>query len=417
MPASAVTTAGSGRAYTAQPSQQSGQVPTATMKQAIDQLLANAVDRGVVPGIVALAADRDGIIYDGAFGQRGPDDPSAMTLDTVFRIASMTKAVTAAAAMQLVEQGRIGLEQPMKEIAPVIGDAEVLTGFADDGTPQTRPPARDITLRHLLTHTSGYSYDLFNQRVARYMEHHGLPSIATCLYDSLRAPLVFDPGTAWEYGIGIDWAGRIVEIVTGLPLGDYLEQHLTGPLGMGDTAFAPSDDMTARLVQASARGEDGRAQAIEFEFPADADFHMGGGGLCSTGADYLRFTRMLLNGGELDGQRVLAEKTVALMGENHIGDIEVPPFESDNPAMALSGDIFPGQIARWGLSFALNTEDVPGGRAAGSLTWAGVHNTFYWVDPARNMTAVLMMQLLPANDPGVLETLVGYEQALYAGLG
>ncbi|MEQ8230731.1 MAG: serine hydrolase domain-containing protein, partial [Gammaproteobacteria bacterium] len=322
----------------------------------------------------------------------------------------------AAAAMKLVEAGHIALEQPMREVAPEIGEARVLEGFAADGTPRTRPPARDITLRHLLTHTSGYSYDLFNQQVNNYMEYHQLPSIATCRFDSLKAPLVFDPGERWEYGIGIDWAGRIVEIVSGLKLADYLEQHFFTPLGMRDTAFELRPDMQERLVEAAARAPDGALSRIDFEFPSDADFHMGGGGLYSTGPDYLRFTRMILNGGELDGARVLAADTVALMGQNHIGDIAVPPFESDNPAMALSADLFPGQVARWGLSFVINTEDLPGGRAAMSLAWAGVHNTFFWIDPTRRLTAVLMMQLLPANDPQVLKTLVGYEQTLCAAL-
>lgn len=386
------------------------------MNATLDQHLSKAVADGAAPGIVALAATDAGEIYRAAFGRRGPGEAPAMTPDSVFRIASMTKAITAAAAMKLVEEGRIALEQPMREIAPEIGEARVLTGFAADGKPQTRAPKCDITLRHLLTHTSGYSYDLFNQHVNSYMAYHQLPSIASCLYDSLRAPLVFDPGERWEYGIGIDWAGRIVEIVSGMTLADYLERHFLAPLGMRDTAFELRPDMAERLVDAAARGADGSVARIDFEFPSDADFHMGGGGLYSTAPDYLRFTRMILGGGELEGVRVLAPETVALMGQNHIGDIVVPPFESDNPAMALSADLFPGQVARWGLSFVLNTEDLPGGRAAMSMAWAGVHNTFFWIDPTRRLTAVLMMQLLPANDPQVLGALVGYEQALYAAL-
>ncbi len=186
---------------------------------------------------------------------------------------------------------------------------------------------------------------------------------------------------------------------------------------MRDTAFELREDMKDRLVDAAARDPEGRLSRLEFEFPADGDFQMGGGGLYSTAADYLRFTRMLLGGGQLDGQRVLKPETVALMAENSIGEIEVPKFESDNPAMALPVEMFPGQVKRWGLSFLLNTEDVPGGRGAYSLTWAGVHNTFFWIDPKRSLTAVLMMQLLPANDPQVLSTLVDYELALYAGRG
>ncbi len=381
----------------------------------IDQLLSTAVANGVVPGIVGLAANDSGLCYKGAFGVMGPGESQPMQLNTVFRIASMTKAITAAAAMQLVEQGRLGLDSPLKALASEIGEAQVLTGFDTNGNPQLRAPRRDITLRHLLTHTSGYSYDLFNANVGRYFTHTGLPSIATCRYDALRAPLVFDPGDRWEYGIGIDWAGRIVEIVSGQKLEAYLQQHLLQPLGMRDTSFVLRDDLRTRLVPAAARTPEGITR-IDFEFPSDADFHMGGGGLYSTGPDYLRFTRMLLNGGELDGVRVLRPETVRLMGQNAIGDIEVPSFVSDNPAVALSADFFPGQVAKWGLSFIINTQDIPGCRAANSLAWAGVHNTFYWIDPTRRLTAVLMMQMLPANDPGVLKTLVGFEAGLYAAL-
>lgn len=384
------------------------------MSTALDQHLSKAVANGAVPGVVALAADANGIIYSGAFGQRGPSDASPMALDTVFRIASMTKAITSAAAMKLVEEGRIALDQPMKEIAAEIGKAQVLTGFDASGKPQTRAPKRDISLRHLLTHTSGYSYDLFNLKVGQYMQYHQLPSITTCKFDSLKAPLVFDPGERWEYGIGIDWVGRIVEIVSGMTLADYLDTHFFKPLKMKDTSFVLRPDMQSRLVQAAARTADGGLSTIDFEFQSDGDFHMGGGGLYSTAQDYLRFTRMILGGGSLDGAQVLKPATVKLMGENAIGEMVVPPFVSDNPAMALSADLFPGQIARWGLSFVINTEDIPGCRAANSLAWAGVHNTYYWIDPTNQLTAVLMMQLLPANDPKVLGTLVGYEQALYA---
>ncbi len=386
------------------------------MSKSADDVLAKAVASGAVPGVVALAADPEGEIFASVHGHTGPDGASALRMDSVFRIASMTKAITATAAMQLVEQGRLELDKPVKTIVPEVGEARVLTGFDAAGKPQTRAPDKDVTLRHLLTHTSGYSYDLFNKNVARYMEHEGLPSIVTCLNDSLRAPLLFDPGTRWEYGIGIDWAGKMVEAVSGQSLEDYLQAHICGPLGMRDTSFVARDDMRDRLVSACARDPSGALSAIEFEFPADADFHMGGGGLLSTAPDYLRFTRMLLGRGSLDGVTVLKPETVALMGENSIGDIEVPPLVSDNPAMAITAEMFPGQIKRWGLSFIINTENVDGCRAAGSLAWAGVHNTFFWIDPASELTAVIMMQLLPANDPQVLKTLGGFEHALYAGL-
>jgi methyl acetate hydrolase len=383
------------------------------MSAAIDRVLTDPIESGKLPGVVGLVANDSGIIYQGAFGRRAVDRPEPMTLDTVFRIASMTKAITAAAAMQLIEAGRVGLEQPIGEILPFTRDVQVLEGFDDDGKPRLRPPARPVTVRHLLTHTSGYGYDIFNADLGLYVQAMGLPSIITCRHDSLRVPLLFDPGTQWEYGIGIDLAGRIVETVSGQDLEAYFQQHIFGLLRMTESSFRPGEAMRARMVGTHARGPDGKVVPISFEFPQDAEFLMGGGGLYSTAADYLAFCRMLLAGGTLDGRQVLKPETVKLMGQNHIGAIDVPVLRSNNPQMALEVEFFPGIVKKWGLSFLINMSDVPGGRAAGSLTWAGVHNTFFWVDPASRLTAVLMMQLLPANDPAVLETLLGFEAAVY----
>jgi methyl acetate hydrolase len=380
----------------------------------IERLLDEAVANLAAPGVVALAADENGVFYQGARGRIGPDVTTPIALDSIFRIASMTKAITSTAAMQLVEDGKVYLDQAMREIVPELGEVKVLLGFDPEGRPQTRPATRAITLRHLLTHTSGFSYDLFNKDVARYMRHEGLPSIATCMNASLRAPLLFEPGDRWEYGIGIDWVGKIVEAVSGCSLEGYLQDKVFGPLGMKDTGFVLRDDMKRRLVVPAGRAADGTIARIDLKAPQGADFHMGGGGLFSTGPDYLRFTRMLLGGGALDGARVLAPATVELMGQNAIGTIEVPPLSSDNHALAIPRDMFPGQIKRWGLAFLLNTEDVPDGRAAGSQTWSGVYNTFCWIDPARRRTAVLMMQILPANDPAVIKTLEKFERAVYA---
>ena len=384
------------------------------MRAAIDSVLRKPIETGAIPGVAALAADDQGIFYEGAFGRRTIDKPDTMTLDSVFRIASMTKAITATAAMQLVERGRISLEQPMGEVLPVVRDVQVLQGFDTSGTPRLRAPKRPVTLRHLLTHTSGYGYDVFNADLARYIEVAKLPSVITCMNDALRVPLIFDPGTAWEYGIGIDLVGKVVEAISGQNLEDYFQRQIFGPLEMRDTRFRPHDDMMRRLVGTHARGADGKPAAITFEFPQNAEFLMGGGGLFSTPRDYLAFTRMLLAGGALDGTRVLKSETVALMGQNAIGAIDVPMLRSNNPALAREIEFFPGQVKKWGLSFLLNTEDVAGGRGAYSLSWAGVHNTFFWVDPKRRVTAVIMMQILPANDEHVLETLMAFEQAVYA---
>ena len=382
----------------------------------IDAVLRKPIDAGLIPGVVALAANQDGIFYQGAFGRRAVDKPAAMTADSVFRIASMTKAVTTVAAMQLVEQGRIGLEQPMREVLPLIGEVKILEGFDNSGVPRLREPNKPVTLRHLLTHTSGYSYDFLNPELGRYVQFASLPSVMTCKNDSLRVPLLFDPGTRWEYGIGVDLAGRVVEEVSGQNLETYMRPHIFDPLGMNDASFFPRDKLSQRLVGTHARGADGKPVPITLEFPHDGDFLMGGGGLFSTAGDYLSFTRMLLSSGALNGARVLKPETVALMSRNAIGDLEVPLMRSANPALALDMEFFPGQVKKWGLGFMINTQDVESMRAAGSLTWAGGHNTFFWIDPARRVTAVLMMQILPAADPHVLETLFAFEQAVYAAL-
>jgi len=383
------------------------------MSAAIDRVLTDPVQSGRLPGVVGLVANDSGILYQGAFGRRAVDKPDPMTLDSVFRIASMTKAITATAAMQLVEAGRIGLEQPIADLLPFTRDVQVLEGFDDSGKPRLRAPKQAVTVRHLLTHTSGYGYDIFNADLGRYIQVAGLPSILSCRNDSLKVPLLFDPGTRWEYGIGIDLAGRIVETVSGQDLEAYFQQHIFGPLGMTDSGFHPTAAMQARMVGTHSRGPDGNIVPISFEFPQDAEFLMGGGGLNSTAADYLAFCRALLGGGTLDGRRILKPETVRLMSANQIGTIKFPMMRSDNPQLALEADIFPGIVKKWGLSFLINMGAVPGGRAAGSLTWAGVHNTFFWIDPASRLTAVLMMQLLPANDPAVLETLAGFETAVY----
>jgi methyl acetate hydrolase len=381
---------------------------------AIDEVLRKPIEAGLIPGVVAIASDDHGIIYEGAFGRRVVDKPEPMTLDTVFRIASMTKAITGAGAMQLVEKGRMGLEQPMGDVLPVIKDVQVLEGFDRDGTPQLRDPKIPITLRHLLTHTSGYGYDVFNPDLTRYVQIAGLPSILNRKNDALRVPLLFDPGTGWEYGIGIDLVGKVIEEVAGQDLESYFRRHILDPLGMHDTGFVLRNDMAQRLVGTHVRGPDGKPIAISIEPTEEPEFHTGGAGLFSTAPDYVTFTRMLLARGTFNGVEVLKPETVKLMARNAIGDLNVPIVRSNNPALALEVETFPGQVKKWGLTFLINTEDVEGFRSAGSLTWGGVHNTYFWIDIKRRITAVVMMQILPIGDPDVQETMIGLERTLYA---
>jgi methyl acetate hydrolase len=379
----------------------------------IDRLLNDAAISGGVPGVVALAADRNGTFYQGAFGSRGTADGSPMTLDTVFRIASMTKAVTGVAAMQCVERGKLALDQPAGEIMPELADPQVLDGFDTDGKPRLRPARRKITLRQLLTHTAGFVYHIWNPELNRYVEMTGVPTVLSGKLAALNMPLAFEPGERWEYGINIDWAGRMVEAVSGQDLDAYMREHIFSPLGMHDTGFMPNGEQAARTVQVHARNAEGSLEPVPPQPPTKPEFFAGGGGLCSTGPDYLAFLRMLLNGGTLDGARVLKPETIALMAQNHIGELNVQLLKSQSPAMSNDAEFFPGMTKKWGLSWLINTQDVPGRRSAGSLAWAGLFNTYYWLDPKQQVAGVLLTQVLPFADATVLRLLDDFETAVY----
>ncbi len=294
----------------------------------IDQVLKAAIDRGDVPGVVAMAATRDGPIYEGCFGSRALPDGAAMTADSVFWIASMTKAVTSTAAMLLVEQGKLALDAPIADVLPELASTKVLEGFDAAGEPQLRPARRPITLLHLITHTAGFVYDIWNPEMGRYMEKSGIPGIITCQNAALGLPLVFDPGEKWDYGINIDWVGKAVERVSGQRLGEYFSEHLFAPIGMKDTAFKLTPERRGRLVGMHARGEHGALSPIAFEMPQEPEFEMGGGGLYSTAADYLAFQQIFLNQGRADGRQILQPETVRMMSQNAIGDLNVRLLEN-----------------------------------------------------------------------------------------
>jgi methyl acetate hydrolase len=383
--------------------------------KAIDNVLQEAVASGQVPGVTAAAANADGVMYDAAFGRRSLAGDAAMTVDTVFRIASMTKAVTGAAAMQMVEQGKLSLDQPAGEILPFLANPMVLDGVDAAGEPKLRPAKGVVTLRNLLTHTAGFVYDTWNGEMHRYAAKTGLPAARTGKIAALHAPLGFDPGERWEYGINIDIAGRMVEVASGQDLESYFHDHLFRPLGMPDTGFVIKPQWRDRMAQVHARDEKGELTPIESLPPAEKpDFYAGGGGLFSTSRDYLTFLRALMGGGELNGARILKPETVALMGQNHMGALNVLPMKTFNPRMSNDCELFPGMDKKWGLTFLINTQDVPGARSAGSLAWAGINNTYYWLDPVQRVAGVLMTQILPFADATVLGLLDRFERAVYA---
>ena len=385
-------------------------------KAQIDQVLRQKCDAREIPGVVAMAADGNEVIYQGAFGKRDLSKDDAMTADSVFWIASMTKAITTAAGMQLVEQGRLSLDEPIGRLLPDLAAPQVLEGFDAKGEPKLRPAKRPITLRQLMTHTAGFAYDMWNGDMVTYLEKTGTPAITTCQNAALNTPLMTDPGTRWEYGTNIDFVGKAVEAVSGKKLDAYLRDHLLAPLGMTDTAFRIGDAQRQRLVAMHSRGEDGSLAPIPFELEQNPEFHMGGGGLYGTAGDYIKFTQMILNKGRGNGNQLLKAETVALMGQNHIGDLTMGKLVSAVAFATNDVDLYPDMDKKWGLSFLINTARTPEGRSPGSLAWAGLANTYFWIDPSRHVAGVILMQVLPFADQKCLEAFAGLERGVYAGL-
>src|SRR5215218_3677660 len=282
-------------------------------KAQIDQVLRQKCDAREIPGAVAMAATGNEVIYQGAFGKRDLSKDDPMTTDSVFWIASMTKAVTTAAGMQLVEQGKLSLDEPIGKLLPDLASPQVLEGFDAMGEPKLRAAKKPITLRHLMTHTAGFAYDMWNGDVGKYLEKTGTPGIISCQNAALKTPLTSDPGTRWEYGTNIDFVGKAVEAASGKRLDAYLRDHLFIPLGMSDTGFRIGDPQRQRLAGMHERGPDGTLTPIPFELEQDPEFHMGGGGLYGTAGDYIKFTQMILNKGRGNDQQVLKPETVAMM--------------------------------------------------------------------------------------------------------
>jgi CubicO group peptidase (beta-lactamase class C family) len=376
----------------------------------IDSILQGAVNAREVPGVVAMAATDRAVMYEGAFGPRCLGTPAKMSTDTVFRIASMVKLLTSVAAMQLVESGKLSLDEPASKVDPELGAIPVLTGFDAKGNPQLRPPLRPITLRNLLTHTSGFSYPLWDENAVRYYgvarKTKGLP----------RRPLFFDPDSKWSYGGSIDKVGRLVEIASGEPLDRCFQGHICQPLGMKDTGFEITAAQHAREANLHVHKADGTLLAKPLEKANEPHSHSGGGGIYSTAPDYLTLLQALLNGGNLNGVQILKPETVALMSSNQTGDIEAGHMKTTSPALSNDVDFFPGVRLRWAFGQMINLDPVKDGRKAGSLTWAGLYNTYYWIDPASNVAGVIMMQVLPFADTRALNLYRKFERGVYRAL-
>jgi methyl acetate hydrolase len=357
--------------------------------------------------VVAMATDRSRTLYQGAFGTADAASARPMTADALFRIASMTKPITSTAAMQLIEQGRFGLDDPVEKYLPQFAKLSVIESFdGASGNYRVRPAARTLTVRHLFTHTSGLGYGFTSPIVRDFKPRAG--------EDYAVGPLVFDPGEHWLYGTSTDWLGRLIEKVSGEPLEDYFRAHILAPLRMSDTFYYVPQAKVPRLVAVGRRRADGSIGKEPTQPPTEGFTPIGGGGLSSTAADYIRFTRMLLNDGELEGARVLSAGSVAAMAENQIGALGVPALKTAMPDRSDDFSFIADGRDKWGLGFLITADAVPGKRSAGSLSWGGINNTYFWVDRARGVAGVIMMQFLPFADRKALALYDAFERGVYA---
>ena len=387
------------------------------LTSALDAVLAAVVDSSPrVPGVAAIATNREGNIYEGAAGVRSLDADAAFTTDTVCAIFSTTKAIGGTACLQLVEEGLLDLDAPAKEYISAIGDLQVLDGFDDAGNPVLRAPKRDITTRMLLLHTAGFGYDFFNEDYTRLANDHAQPSVITATKESIATPLLFDPGERWEYGSNIDWAGQVVEAITGKRLGDVMRERIFEPLGMNTSSFSMTDAMRAAMAKIHQRAGDGSLTPLDFELPPDPDLHMAGHGLYSTAADYIKFIRMWLNDGMGPDGPILSKETVGMAAANGLGDLKIRSLPAVNPMLTNEAEFFPGMAKSWALTFMVNDEDAPTGRPAGSLAWAGLANLYYWIDRHNGVGGFWATQIFPFADPTSLSGYLDFETAVYGSL-
>jgi methyl acetate hydrolase len=374
--------------------------------QSLEAALQGVVDRKDAAGVVVMAANRKGIVYQGAFGVADIDQARPLKMDSMFRIASMTKAITSTAAMQLTEQGRFGLDDPVEKFFPEFGKLSVFESFdAASGDYRLKPASTPVTVRHLHTHTSGLGYP-FTSAILRDFKPRAGEAYPV-------GPLLFEAGTRWHYGTSTDWLGRLVEKVSGLPLEDYFRQKIFTPLNMADTSYFVPKDKEARLVTVNRRRPDGSLVREPTQPPTSNFTPIGGGGLTSTANDYIRFTRMILNGGELDGARILSADSVAQMSRNNIGSVGVPAQKSALADRSEDFSFIAENRDKWGLGFLLTADADPAKRSAGSLSWGGINNTYYWIDPVRDLTGVILMQFLPFADKRALAAYDTFERGVY----
>jgi methyl acetate hydrolase len=377
----------------------------------VDQVVTGSMARRKISPVVVMLATPDKITYSGAFGKRDSKSGIDVKPDSIFFIASMTKAITTTAAMQLVEQGKVKLHEPVSKYLPELAKLDVLDGFDNAGKPKLRPATKAVTLHHLLTHTSGFAYDTWDESMMKYNALNGRASGAGV---APLTPLIFEPGTRWQYGTSLDWTGKLVEAVSGLTLEQYFQRNILQPLGMKDTGFIFPAEKLDRLVSTMRRQGDGSMTEDPRTLPAPPKAYNGGGGLFSTAPDYVKFMQMILNRGKGPQGQILQTKTVAMMTTNQIGQISAGKLKTFRPTVSSDVDFHPGATDGFTYGFLINNTAYQGGRSAGSLAWGGVENTYYWIDPKRALCAVMMMQFFPFADVQGVGVLSDFEKAVYS---
>jgi len=380
----------------------------------IDQILRASLQQHKIPMAVAMACTSSKTTYSGAFGKRDLASAVDVTLDSIFGIASMTKPVTSVAAMQLVEQGKLKLDEPASTYIKELGSLQVLHGFdPTTGKPILKPATKPVTLRTLLTHTSGFAYDTWFPDMLRWEKESG-----TALAPGTVAPLtplMFEPGSRWQYGTSADWSGRLVETVSGMTLEEYFQKNILQPLGMHDTSFLLPAAKFDRLVAESDRQPNGTLKENPRTQPKPPKAFNGGGGLYSTAPDYVRFMQMFLRRGKgADGAVILQPKTVDMMATIQTGDLSAGKLKTARPTVSSDVDFHPGFKDGFGFGFLINSKAYDGARSAGSLAWAGIWNTYFWIDPHKGVAGVIMMQFLPFADKEGLAVLGDFERSVYA---
>jgi len=380
---------------------------------ALDARLAQSVADQDYAGIVAVLAKGGEVAHFKAYGVQSGDAKTGtpMTQDSIFRIFSMTKPVTGVALMQLYEKGLWQLDDPITKFIPEFENLQVLTWkdgkpVMQGGKPVLAKPTRPATMRELMAHTAGFGYGLGGTdpvnnafRDQKVLASANLDEMITKLKD---IPLLYEPGTRWSYSVSVDVQGYIVQKLSGQKFGDYLQANIFTPLGMNDTSFTLTEDKKPRFADVYAWNKDKNALEVNVGRPDLANYdpsnqmEEGGAGLVSTAHDYLRFTQMLLNKGTLAGKQILKPESVALMAENHIGELGIfSDGTSANPGR-------PGQ--KFGLDFAIYTDPVAGNNpyGKGAYYWSGIAGTIFWVDPVNDLTYVAMVQNLNGARPGAM---------------